>query len=71
MSGERKTPPDDYLSPNPIFFLTVKDATFNFYLGMKPKNKDEQLLETAKCLLCKALKEQGIGAKTTVGLWNL
>jgi CRISPR-associated protein Cmr6 len=60
-------PPADYHNPVPLFFLTVKDAEFEFHLGMKPKDKDEQLLETAKCLLCKALKEHGIGAKTAVG----
>ena len=64
-----KTPPADYLSPNPIFFLTVKDATFEFYLGMKAKhyNEDKDLFGKAKDWLEKALTTHGIGAKTSVG----
>lgn len=62
-------PPADYLSPNPIFFLTIKGATFDFYLGMKPKhyNEDKNILGKAEDWLKKALTTHGIGAKTSVG----
>lgn len=64
-------PPADYLNPVPIFFLTVKEASFSFYLLAKNKyasifdNKigDFTILEWLK----KALIEHGIGAKTAVG----
>lgn len=64
-----KTPPADYLSPNPIFFLTVKNTQFEFYLGMKPKhyNENKDLLDKAEDWLKKALTTHGIGAKTAVG----
>lgn len=59
-------PPADYLSPNPIFFLTVKGATFDFYLGKKQKETAVDL-DKAKKWLEDALQEQGIGAKSAVG----
>lgn len=65
-----QTPPADYHDPRPLFFLTVKDATFDFYLGMKPKhqNKDkDDLLGKTNTWLNEALTTHGIGAKTAVG----
>jgi CRISPR-associated protein Cmr6 len=67
--------PADWLSPRPIFFLTMKDVSFQFCLGYIPHassdGKDvtngEALLETAKTWLTDALAESGIGAKTAVG----
>ncbi len=58
--------PADWLSPNPVFFLTLKGVAFTFYIGIK-KDADEQLLQKAKRWLESALKEKGIGAKTAVG----
>jgi len=63
--------PADYLNPVPIFFLTVEDTPFNFFLVAKNKDKnvfnikigDFTILEWLK----KALTEHGIGAKTAVG----
>lgn len=62
-----QTPPADYHDPRPLFFLTVKDATFDFYLGMKPKHYNENILQEAKKWLKEALTTHGIGAKTAVG----
>ncbi|HRK27395.1 MAG TPA: type III-B CRISPR module RAMP protein Cmr6 [Chitinophagales bacterium] len=58
--------PADWLSPNPVLFLTLKDVAFTFYIGIK-KDADAQLLEKTKSWLESALKEKGIGAKTAVG----
>ena len=62
-----EAPPADYHNPVPLFFLTVKNATFDFYLGMKPKHYNKDLLDKANTWLEKALTEHGIGAKTAVG----
>jgi CRISPR-associated protein Cmr6 len=59
-----KTPPADYLSPNPIFFLTVGEGA-EFYFAVA--SKEENLAKSAKGLLEKALKELGVGAKTSAG----
>lgn len=32
---EGDTPPADWISPNPVFFLTLKDAKFKIYLGVR------------------------------------
>ncbi len=58
-------PPADYLNPRPIYFLTVEDTEFEFFIGCK-SNKDN-LLESVNELLKKALQYHGIGAKTAVG----
>lgn len=61
--------PADWLSPRPIFFLTMKDVEFQFHLGCipPPGGGQSSLLDTAKEWLEKALMESGIGAKTAVG----
>ncbi len=56
-------PPADWQNPRPIKFLTVENTDFKFYLF----SKSEELLEKAKILLKGALKEEGIGAKTSLG----
>jgi CRISPR-associated protein Cmr6 len=68
--GEKKDntgeliPPADWLSPNPIKFLTVgKDTEFIFAF----KSDDEELKEQTKVLIKEALQDLGIGAKTSVG----
>jgi CRISPR-associated protein Cmr6 len=58
-------PPADWQSPNPVFFLTIKNTKFDFYLGIKDANT--ALLDKAKDWLIKALVNYGIGAKTAVG----
>jgi CRISPR-associated protein Cmr6 len=42
------TPPADWISPNPVFFLTVKEGKFCFQVGVK------------KNVTCKGLKTDGI-----------
>lgn len=69
---EGKKPPADWLSPRPIFFLTMKEVEFRFLLGVIPRGGaqeegDKKLLDTAKKWLENALFESGIGAKTAVG----
>lgn len=68
---EGKKPPADWLSPRPIFFLTMKKVEFRFLLGVIPRggaqDEDKTLLDTAKEWLENALFESGIGAKTAVG----
>jgi CRISPR-associated protein Cmr6 len=69
--GEEK-PPTDTQNPNPIFFLTVQDMTFQFVIGIKPyslliEDKKSELLKKIENWLRSALIEHGIGAKTAVG----
>ena len=56
-------PPADWQQPKPIKFLTVERTTFHFVL----LSKDECLIRTAKEWLEDALKNFGIGAKTSLG----
>jgi CRISPR-associated protein Cmr6 len=63
-----KTYPTDYQSPNPIPFLTVKNCSFQFIIGIKKGDKESlELLDKAKKWLTEALTQKGIGAKTAVG----
>lgn len=73
-----KTPPADYQEPVPVSFLTVKDTSFRFILGMKEKenriiaedsllDQGIVLLDVAGRWLNKALSEHGVGAKTAIG----
>ncbi len=61
--------PVDTDSPNPVFFLTVVDTTFEFLLGSKNWNlQTERFWEkTLSEWLTAALTSHGIGAKTAVG----
>lgn len=73
--GEKKDrngnliPPTDTQSPVPIFFLTVRNTLFQFIIGSKEWNLDTKTFwkKTLGWWLENALKEHGIGAKTTVG----
>lgn len=71
-----KIPPADYHNPIPIFFLTVEDTEFEFFIGVK--DIDNILIQEGRFLgktlssvafnwMEKALSEHGIGAKTSVG----
>lgn len=65
-----KSAPVDTDSPNPIFFLTVKDTSFQFIMVSEEINIENQLLWDDYNLnwwLENALSEHGIGAKTAVG----
>lgn len=59
-------PPTDWQNPVPIKFLTIENTEFKFYLAVRDANYKD-LLEKAKKLLSEALKEYGIGAKTSLG----
>lgn len=64
-------PPGDYYNPTPIYFLTVADTPFVFYIASSEKGKDiSQHIVKGKSIsdwLQEALTEHGIGAKTAVG----
>jgi CRISPR type III-B/RAMP module RAMP protein Cmr6 len=76
-SDPAATPPADYLSPKPVFFLAVKsDQPFMFSLAPRPgaykdtaaeQEKRENDLKTGMDLLIEALTTIGAGAKTAVG----
>ena len=63
-------------NPTPIKFLTVENTSFNFALALNKKEADRNqkiidsdpaLLDDAVIWLKKALSEQGVGAKASVG----
>jgi CRISPR-associated protein Cmr6 len=58
--------PTDWQNPIPIKFLTVENTKFQFYLAVRGENSNK-ILEKTKELCLKALKEHGIGAKTSLG----
>jgi CRISPR-associated protein Cmr6 len=72
-SNNAKTPPADYHNPIPVFFLTVKDCSFQFLVGINKELEDRKVFEinignkTIKQWLTDALTNHGIGAKTAVG----
>ena len=65
---EIDTPPADYLSPNPIFFLTVASGiSFKFALAVRRgKGTNDDLIKGFE-LLEEALENIGAGSKTAVG----
>lgn len=78
-SGSGKVPPADYLKPNPIFFLTIKEGT-KFYFSVAARDVvirdtgDLNYVMTANNLALSAaeilrntLSEFGVGAKTRTG----
>lgn len=63
---EKKTiSPADYLSPNPIKFLTVAPGTVFFFRAVAERGAD--LPAKVRAALIRALTEEGVGAKTAVG----
>jgi len=58
-----KEDPGDWMDPNPIFFLAVENLRYLFALA----SKDKSLAEKALNMLKEALKNIGIGAKTSAG----
>ncbi|NOX36049.1 MAG: type III-B CRISPR module RAMP protein Cmr6 [Calditrichaeota bacterium] len=60
-------PPADWMDPNPIKFLTVKNATFVFRLFSNSREVGVEKLEDVARQLSQALINLGIGAKTAVG----
>jgi CRISPR-associated protein Cmr6 len=62
----RPVPPADYLSPVPVYFLTVAGGC-EFAFAVAPRNGDGDLAETTADWLKQALQEMGVGAKTVAG----
>lgn len=69
-------PPADYMTPVPLPFLTVKETTYRFIIGVRKGDnmvmhgdigQGCSRLEVASRWLEKALTSHGIGAKTAVG----
>lgn len=61
---QHKTPPADWLDPNPVTFLTIgKDSRFRFDVT----GKDDALLSGVNGWLETALAELGAGGKTSAG----
>jgi len=60
------TPPADWLSPVPVYFLTVERTPFLFALAARKKEANG-LVPTAVKWLKAALSELGVGAKTAAG----
>jgi CRISPR-associated protein Cmr6 len=71
-SGKRE--PTDDQPPVPISFLTVKNTTFAFPIGL-PKNAENEDLtfqgQNISDVIKAALEEKGIGAKTAAGYGHL
>ncbi|NUV00019.1 hypothetical protein XO12_07810 [Marinitoga sp. 1154] len=61
--------PTDYQNPIPIYFLIVKDTSFNILIGSKEKEIDEYKIKNTPITewIKIALQENGIGAKTSIG----
>lgn len=59
----KNIPPADWQNPKPIKFLTVENTKFEFVL----LGRIEELVNIALNLLKEALKNHGIGAKTSLG----
>jgi len=64
-----KTPPADYLSPNPVFFLTIENTKFQVLIGSREIEKIGKIIggKSLQNWLSDALTQHGIGAKTAVG----
>ncbi|MCG2740710.1 MAG: type III-B CRISPR module RAMP protein Cmr6 [Syntrophaceae bacterium] len=60
-----KTPPADYLSPNPIKFLTVAAGTIFIFRAITEKT--DNMPAKVRAAFMKALTVEGVGAKTSVG----
>jgi CRISPR-associated protein Cmr6 len=62
----QEIPPADYLSPVPVYFLTVERTEFLFAVAARTSEVG-QLVKTAAGWLRGGLQELGVGAKTTAG----
>lgn len=72
---EGTQPPADWLSPEPVYFLTVKPGQpFLFAVGAKPENPGSEshgrigsLVDRAWETVLGAVQDLGLGGKTAVG----
>uniref|UniRef100_A0A7C3UJP5 Type III-B CRISPR module RAMP protein Cmr6 n=1 Tax=Geoglobus ahangari TaxID=113653 RepID=A0A7C3UJP5_9EURY len=71
-STKGQNPPADWDSPRPVFFLTVGETPYRFAIAARSE-QDNRLLELVEEWLKGALRELGIGAKTSAdyGYWNV
>ena len=61
-------PPSNDQDPNPITFLTITNATFTFALAPRhPNTKDDDDVKLVQGWLQKALRDYGVGGKTSAG----
>lgn len=60
------TPPADYLSPMPVYFLTVEHGS-PFHFAIAAHRDGADLAATAEEWLKGSLRDLGVGAKTTAG----
>ncbi len=64
--GQNKVPPGDYLSPTPVFLLTLgRGSLYRFGVASLPGNRADA--ELAAGWMRSALGEVGLGAKTAAG----
>jgi CRISPR-associated protein Cmr6 len=65
-------PPADWESPSPVFFLTVRETPYLFAIAARSE-QGNRLLDLAEQWLKGALRELGIGAKTSAdyGYWAI
>jgi CRISPR-associated protein Cmr6 len=71
-AGGAQAWPNDYDSPNPVAFLTVAPRTrFRVALGVVPGPHADELLELAWDFLQEALREWGVGGKSSAGYGRL
>lgn len=65
---QNKTPPADWLDPNPVTFLTIgKNSKFRFDVT----GNDDALLDEVSGWLEQALTELGVGGKTSAGFGEM
>jgi len=69
--AQGQSPPADWESPNPVFFLTVSKTPYRFAIASRSE-QGNYFLDLAESWLKGALKELGIGAKTSAdyGYWD-
>ena len=60
---QKKKTPGDWMEPKPVVFLTVENIEYQFSIASKKAN----FAEKASASLKEAIKEMGIGAKTSSG----
>lgn len=56
-------PPGDWMEPNPVTFLSIEKAEYQFSVA----SKNSDLAEVASMALENAIEKMGIGAKTSAG----
>ncbi len=71
-TSQNLAPPADWDSPRPVFFLTVRETPYLFAIAARSE-QGNRLLDLAEHWLKGALRELGIGAKTSAdyGYWAI